>query len=73
MLCLGAIQINQTNGAQWAVLQYDYDALVSLAAVVREGRFDLAAKALNVTQSAVSQRIKALEALQAKWSSLPQT
>ena len=61
MLCLGAIQINQTNGAQWAVLQYDYDALVSLAAGVREGRFDLAAKALNVTQSAGSQRIKALE------------
>lgn len=43
------------------VLKFDYDAIVALAAVVREGRFDQAAKALNVTQSAVSQRIKQLE------------
>ncbi len=43
------------------MLQFDYDALVALAAVVREGRFDAAAKSLNVTQSAVSQRIKQLE------------
>ncbi|WP_068118647.1 LysR family transcriptional regulator ArgP [Tropicimonas marinistellae] len=42
-------------------MDYDYDALVALAAVVREGRFDAAAKSLNVTQSAVSQRIKHLE------------
>jgi len=43
------------------MLHYDYDALVALAAVVREGRFDEAARTLNVTQSAVSQRIKLLE------------
>ncbi len=40
---------------------YDYDSLASLAAVVREGSFDAAAKSLEVTQSAVSQRIKQLE------------
>lgn len=43
------------------MLKLDYDAMIALAAVVREGRFDLAAKSLNVTQSAVSQRIKQLE------------
>ena len=43
------------------MLHYDYDALLALAAVVREGRFDAAAKSLEVTQSAVSQRIKQLE------------
>lgn len=42
-------------------MDFDYDSLVSLAAVVREGSFDGAAKSLNVTQSAVSQRIKQLE------------
>lgn len=42
-------------------LNYDYDSLVSLAAVIREGGFDAAAKSLDVTQSAVSQRIKQLE------------
>jgi LysR family transcriptional regulator, chromosome initiation inhibitor len=39
----------------------DYAALAALAAVVREGSFERAALALNVTPSAVSQRIKALE------------
>jgi LysR family transcriptional regulator (chromosome initiation inhibitor) len=43
------------------VMDFDYDSLVSLAAVVREGSFDSAARSLNVTQSAVSQRIKQLE------------
>ncbi|MDP5083775.1 MAG: LysR family transcriptional regulator ArgP [Yoonia sp.] len=42
-------------------MEYDYDSLLSLAAVIREGGFDAAAKSLNVTQSAVSQRIKQLE------------
>ena len=42
-------------------MDYDYDSLVSLAAVIREGSFDAAAKSLDVTQSAVSQRIKLLE------------
>jgi LysR family transcriptional regulator (chromosome initiation inhibitor) len=39
----------------------DYDSLTILAAVVREGSFEAAAKSMNVTQSAVSQRIKQLE------------
>lgn len=40
---------------------YDYPLLEALAAVVREGTFDAAARSLNITQSAVSQRIKLLE------------
>jgi LysR family transcriptional regulator, chromosome initiation inhibitor len=39
----------------------DYDSITILAAVVREGSFEAAAKAMNVSQSAVSQRIKQLE------------
>lgn len=39
----------------------DYPALSALAAVVREGSFERAAGALNVTPSAVSQRVRALE------------
>ena len=39
----------------------DYDSLTILAAVIREGSFEAAAKSMNVTQSAVSQRIKQLE------------
>jgi len=39
----------------------DYAALSALAAVVREGSFERAARALNVTPSAISQRIRALE------------
>jgi LysR family transcriptional regulator (chromosome initiation inhibitor) len=39
----------------------DYTHLATLAAVHRRGSFDLAAAALSVTPSAVSQRIKALE------------
>jgi LysR family transcriptional regulator (chromosome initiation inhibitor) len=39
----------------------DYAALRALAAVVREGSFERAARALNVTPSAVSQRVKLLE------------
>lgn len=39
----------------------DYESLAVLSAVVREGSFDGAAKAMNVTQSAVSQRIRQLE------------
>ncbi len=40
---------------------FDYDSLAAVSAVVREGTFESAARALNVTQSAVSQRIKQLE------------
>jgi LysR family transcriptional regulator (chromosome initiation inhibitor) len=39
----------------------DYSALAALAAVVREGSFERAARALHVTPSAVSQRIRLLE------------
>jgi LysR family transcriptional regulator (chromosome initiation inhibitor) len=39
----------------------DYPALAALAAVVREGSFDRAARSLHVTPSAVSQRIRLLE------------
>lgn len=39
----------------------DYAALSALAAVVREGSFERAARALFVTPSAVSQRIRSLE------------
>jgi LysR family transcriptional regulator (chromosome initiation inhibitor) len=39
----------------------DYPSLAAVSAVVREGSFERAAKALNVTPSAISQRIKQLE------------
>lgn len=39
----------------------DYSALVALAAVVREGSFERAARTLHVTPSAISQRIRMLE------------
>jgi LysR family transcriptional regulator (chromosome initiation inhibitor) len=39
----------------------DYAALAALACVVREGSFERAARALHVTPSAVSQRIRLLE------------
>ena len=41
---------------------FDPAALESLAAIVEEGGFERAAQRLNVTQSAVSQRLRALEA-----------
>ncbi len=39
----------------------DYPALLALSEIVRRGSFDAAAAALNVTPSAISQRIKGLE------------
>lgn len=39
----------------------DYDSLFALAAVIREGSFERAARSLNVTPSAISQRIKLME------------
>jgi LysR family transcriptional regulator (chromosome initiation inhibitor) len=39
----------------------DYASLAAVAAIVREGSFERAARALNVTPSAVSQRVKQLE------------
>jgi LysR family transcriptional regulator (chromosome initiation inhibitor) len=42
-------------------MQFDLAQLAALSAAVTEGTFEAAARALNVTPSAVSQRIKALE------------
>jgi LysR family transcriptional regulator, chromosome initiation inhibitor len=42
-------------------LHFDYYSLAALAAIVRTGSFEAAAKSLQVTQSAISQRIKNLE------------
>jgi LysR family transcriptional regulator, chromosome initiation inhibitor len=39
----------------------DYSALFALAAVIREGNFERAARSLHVTPSAISQRIRLLE------------
>ena len=39
----------------------DYTSLSAIAVVVREGSFERAARALNVTPSAISQRVKQLE------------
>jgi LysR family transcriptional regulator (chromosome initiation inhibitor) len=39
----------------------DYSSLAAVAAVVREGSFERAARALKVTPSAISQRVKQLE------------
>lgn len=44
-----------------ANLPLDYTSLFALAAVVREGSFERAARSLHVTPSAVSQRIRSLE------------
>jgi LysR family transcriptional regulator (chromosome initiation inhibitor) len=42
-------------------MMFDYSSLAALAAVIREGSFEQAARALSVTPSAVSQRVKQLE------------
>lgn len=42
-------------------MQLDYESLFALAAVVREGSFERAARSLHVTPSAISQRIRLLE------------
>lgn len=42
-------------------MNWDPDQLAALAAAVSEGSFDAAARRLNVTPSAISQRLKALE------------
>ena len=39
-------------------MRIDHAQLRALAAVIREGSFDRAAQSLNVTASAVSQRVK---------------
>lgn len=42
-------------------MELDYDAIAVLSAVIRTGSFEAAARELAVTQSAVSQRVRALE------------
>lgn len=42
-------------------MNFDYPHLATLAAILRTGSFEAAAHELSVTQSAVSQRLKALE------------
>lgn len=42
-------------------MQYEYPLMEALAAIVREGSFEAAARSLNISQSAVSQRVKLLE------------
>jgi LysR family transcriptional regulator (chromosome initiation inhibitor) len=42
-------------------MKLDHSHLAALAAILREGSFEKAATALNVTPSAISQRIRALE------------
>lgn len=42
-------------------MQFDYPLLEALGAVIREGSFAAAAESLNVTQSAISQRVRLLE------------
>ena len=41
---------------------FDYKLIEALAMVAQKGGFDKAARALYITQSAVSQRVKLLEA-----------
>ncbi len=43
------------------MMRFDREQLETLAAVIDAGTFDAAARRLNVTPSAVSQRVKALE------------
>ena len=43
------------------MVMFDYKLIQALAMVVREGGFEKAAGTLNITQSAVSQRVKLLE------------
>ena len=52
------ICFNQFSNASFMM---DYPSLFALAAVVREGSFERAARALHVTPSAVSQRVRLLE------------
>lgn len=42
-------------------MRINYDHLAALAAIVREGNFERAARALHVTASAISQRLRQLE------------
>jgi hypothetical protein len=51
--------LKTVNGS--LIAMFDYSSLAAVATVVQEGSFERAARALNVTPSAISQRIKLLE------------
>src|SRR3546814_14233624 len=56
--------IRKTNPADCSLgkLMFDYKLLSALAAVVEQAGFERAAQVLGLSQSAISQRIKLLEA-----------
>ena len=56
------IKLSPASLARLIVSTYDPAALECLAAIVEEGGFERAAQRLNITQSAVSQRLRSLEA-----------
>lgn len=54
-------QIKDASFKLESLMNLDYAHLSALSAILRTGSFDGAAQALGITQSAVSQRLKALE------------
>jgi len=55
------IRIIKLNNFSLGILMIDCSALRAVAMVVQTGSFEKAARALNVTPSAISQRVKHLE------------
>ena len=55
------IQINELGMVLEILLKFDPKQLTALTEILRLGSFEAAADALGVTQSAISQRLKALE------------
>ena len=49
------------DALEYLIMKIDNGQLAAFAAVLTEGNFELAARKLNVTPSAISQRIKLLE------------
>lgn len=56
------INLISTTNEETGLSTFDLDALECLAAILEEGGFERAAQRLSITQSAVSQRLRALEA-----------
>jgi LysR family transcriptional regulator, chromosome initiation inhibitor len=58
-----SFRTNAHDGTPWHTMNsFDLTALECLAAIVEEGGFERAAQRLSITQSAVSQRLRTLEA-----------
>ena len=55
------IQINELGVVLEVLMKFDPKQLTALTEILRLGSFEAAADALGVTQSAISQRLKALE------------